>query len=192
MESLAYLHTALLYESTEPMPELRDLSELLPSPTQAAWLSAQVLAAALVVGAAGSAMAATGTVQTNGNPLNVRSTPGGPVVSSLPNGARVELTGRRSGNYLELANGTWVSADWVSVGDISPTQPPGGTDRTVGFVNTGGEPLNVRSAPGGAIVGTLPNGTRVELTGRSSNGFLERTNSTWVLSLIHISEPTRH
>ncbi len=180
MESLAYLHTALLYESTEPTPELRDLSELLPSPTQAAWLSAQVLAAALVVGAAGSAMAATGTVQTNGNPLNVRSTPGGPVVSSLPNGARVELTGRRSGNYLELANGTWVSADWVSVGDTSPTQPPSGTDRTVGFVNTGGEPLNVRSAPGGAIVGTLPNGTRVELTGRSSNGFLERTNSTWV------------
>lgn len=180
MESLAYLHTALLYESTEPAPELRDLSELLPSPTSAAWLSAQVLAAALVVGTAGSAMAATGTVQTNGNPLNVRSTPGGPVVSSLPNGARVELTGRRSGNYLELANGTWVSADWVAVGNTSPTQPPSGTDRAVGFVNTSGEPLNVRSAPGGAIVGTLPNGTRVELTGRSSNGFLERTNSTWV------------
>jgi hypothetical protein len=123
MESLAYLHTALLYESTEPTPELRDLSELLPSPTQAAWLSAQVLAAALVVGAAGSAMAATGTVQTNGNPLNVRSTPGGPVVSSLPNGARVELTGRRSGNYLELANGTGFRQTgfrWATLAQPSP------------------------------------------------------------------------
>ncbi|RMF69296.1 MAG: SH3 domain-containing protein, partial [Cyanobacteria bacterium J069] len=180
MESLAYLHTALTYESDEPAPELRPLSDWFPTASSAAWLSAQVLAAALVVSAAGSAMAATGTVQTNGNPLNVRSTPGGPVVSSLPNGARVELTGRKNGNYLELANGTWVSADWVAVGGTSPTQPPSGTDRAVGFVNTAGEPLNVRSAPGGAIVGTLPNGTRVELTGRSSSGFLERTNSTWI------------
>jgi uncharacterized protein YraI len=180
MESLAYLHTALAYESNEPAPALRDLSELLPSPTSAAWLSAQVLAAALVVSAAGSAMAATGIVQTNGNPLNVRSTPGGAIVSSLPNGARVELTGRRSGNYLELANGTWVSADWVAVSSTSPSQPPSGTDRRVGFVSTAGGPLNVRNSPGGAVVGTLPDGTRVELTGRSSNGFLERTNSTWV------------
>lgn len=180
MESLAYLHTALAYESNEPAPELRDLSALLPSPTSAAWLSAQVLAVALVVGAAGSAMAATGIVQTNGNPLNVRSTPGGAIVSSLPNGARVELTGRRSGNYLELANGTWVSADWVSMSSTSPSQPPSGADRRVGFVNTAGGPLNVRNSPGGSVVGTLPDGTRVELTGRSSSGFLERSNGTWV------------
>ncbi len=196
MESLAYLYNAAAYESNEPMPQLRQFDTLGSVLPNSAWISIQsLLAAVLAISVAHSALAAaTGIVSTSGNPLNVRSAPNGGVVGSVPDGSRIELTGRNQDGFLELTNGTWVATEWISTStatpnkspatpstSASPTRPPtGAVDRTVAYIATAGEAINVRTAPGGQVVGTLPNGTRVELTGRDSQGYLERTNATWL------------
>jgi len=126
--------------------------------------------------------ASTAFIRTNDTPLNVRSSPGGAVIGSLPNGTQIELTGRSSGEWTEQTNGTWVSSSWISTTGSPSPQPgtPIGSPITTAFARTSGMPLNVRSSPGGAVVGTLANGARVELTGRNSGTWAELTNSTWV------------
>lgn len=47
-------------------------------------------------------------------------------------------------------------------------------------VSTNGSSLNVRSTPGGSIVGSLSNGTLVSLTGRNVDGWLQLSNGTYV------------
>lgn len=47
-------------------------------------------------------------------------------------------------------------------------------------VSTNGSPLNVRSSPGGSIVGSIANGSLVSLTGRNINGWLQLSNGTYV------------
>jgi Bacterial SH3 domain. len=137
----------------------------------------------------------TAFVRTNGSPLNVRNAPGGAVVGSLANGSRVELTGRRSGEWVERTNGTWISSNWITTNPGTtpqpPTpQPPIGGDQSTKFVATNGSPLNVRNAPGGAIIGAIANGSRVELTGRRSGQWVERTNGTWVSDNWLVSDPS--
>ena len=124
----------------------------------------------------------TAFVSTNGSPLNVRSTPGGAVIGTLPDGARVELTGRNDGQWVERTNGTWVSGNWISPSGSPTPQPPVGNPSETAFVSTNGSPLNVRSTPGGVVIGVLSNGSRVELTGRNDGQWAERTNGTWVSS----------
>lgn len=124
----------------------------------------------------------TAFVSTNGSPLNVRETPAGRVIGGLRNGSRVELTGRNSGVWAERTNGTWVSSDWLNYTETPPVEPPEGGDATTAFVSTNGSPLNVRRTPGGVVIGTLLNGSRIELTGRNSGVWAERTDGTWVSS----------
>jgi uncharacterized protein YraI len=50
------------------------------------------------------------------------------------------------------------------------------------FVKTNGTPLHVRSSPDGRIVGTLPNGASVSLSGRSSGSWSQLSNGNWVAS----------
>jgi len=204
MESLAYLYGAAAYESNEPMPQIRSFDTLGSAVPSSAWISIQPLfAAVLAISVAHSALAAaTGVVSTTGNPLNIRSAPNGDVVGSVPDGSRLQLTGRSQDGFLELSNGTWVATEWISTSgtdarksssipsasvssiptaSASPTRPPSRrVERTVAYIATAGEGINVRTAPGGQVVGTLPNSTRVELTGRESQGYLERTNATWL------------
>ena len=52
-------------------------------------------------------------VETNGSDLRIRSSPGGSVIGSVPNGSSVRLAGRSSGRYTELADGGWVSSAWL-------------------------------------------------------------------------------
>ncbi|MEO1211256.1 MAG: hypothetical protein AAFX78_17165 [Cyanobacteria bacterium J06638_20] len=148
-----------------------------PAPSPAPQATAQ--APANAPAATGSDVQAA-VVQTNGSPLLVRRSPGGAVVGSLPNGASVELTGRSDGQWVERTNGTWVSSNWISTSGSPNPQPPVGNPSETAFVSTNGSPLNVRSTPGGAVIGTLPNGARVELTGRNDGQWVERTNSTWI------------
>ena len=204
MESLAYLYGAAAYESNEPMPQIRSFDTLGSAVPSSAWISIQPLfAAVLAISVTHSALAAaTGVVSTTGNPLNIRSAPNGDVVGSVPDGSRLQLTGRSQDGFLELSNGTWVATEWISTSgtdvrksssipsasvssiptaSASPTRPPSSrAERTVAYIATAGEGINVRTAPGGQVVGTLPNSTRVELTGRESQGYLERTNATWL------------
>lgn len=53
------------------------------------------------------------TVVTAGHDLNVRDQPNGNVISTLPNGTTVRLTGRVSEQWAELETGGWVSRDYL-------------------------------------------------------------------------------
>lgn len=183
MESLAFLHSAVEYESKAPIPELtldwHPMSgTLLP-------LAPSLVAAALILGSASSAWAASGIVRTStGGPLNVRDRPGGAVLRTIPNGSQVQLTGREQNGFLELTDGAWVAKEFVQVEQATPGATPTGATppagAKTGVVKTGGPPLNVRKTPGGEIVGTVPDGTILQLTGQQQQGFLERTDKTWV------------
>ncbi len=50
------------------------------------------------------------------------------------------------------------------------------------FVRTNGSSLNVRSNPDGRIVGNLPNGASISLSGRISGGWSQLSNGNWVAS----------
>ncbi|PSF38595.1 SH3 domain-containing protein [Aphanothece hegewaldii CCALA 016] len=58
---------------------------------------------------------AEGFVRTNGEALDVYSGPGTTyrVTGTLQNGDRVNLTGRKENNWLELENGGWIPAQFV-------------------------------------------------------------------------------
>lgn len=89
------------------------------------------------------------------------------VVAVMPARARVSLTGRSQGNFLELSyNGTkgWAHKDYLAVDGTVPTP-------AASAVTT--DALNVRSGPATsyAVKTVIPRGARVALTGQTNNGF---------------------
>jgi hypothetical protein len=160
--------------------------------TNGSWAAKQYIAfdttAPTTVAATSTPSAARGTnsgvIRTSGTDLNVRRSPNGEIIGALPNGSRVELTGRSVDGWLERTNGTWVFGQFVSYSNTTTPVPnpqlPTGGSTSVGTVRTSGGELNVRRSPGGAVMGALPNGSRVELTGRNVDGWLQRTDGTWV------------
>jgi uncharacterized protein YraI len=116
-------------------------------------------------------------VVTNGGPLNIRSGPGTNhgVVGVVANGTVVNTTGRTSGEWIELARGGWVIAQWTNLGGVR--QSSGGTAARRAAVSTNGRALNLRSSPNGAVIGTLPNRTGLQLSGRRNGGWAEVVSS---------------
>jgi len=106
----------------------------------------------------------TGTVSTAGGNLNVRSSPNAtaPVIGSLPNGTTISILGEQNGFYQINFSGRtgWVAAPFVRVTGF-------------GTVTTAGGVLNMRSAPSttASIITTIPNGTRIPITGISGDFF---------------------
>lgn len=196
METLAYIQLFTNYEeSINIEPHCCELKLLETIKWQklasSAWIGFVSLVLAIgILSTAASSIAADiiyGRVRTDGQFLNVRSSPNGAVVGTLTNGNRVTLTGRNVNGWLELTDGNYVLARWIaqegSDGGI------GGRDyNSVGYVATKSSPLNVRSCPGGSIVGSLKKGSRVSLTGRNVDGWLELTNGKYVSSRYISSE----
>ena len=81
----------------------------------------------------------TAVVNTNNNPLNVRSGPGlgYRVVGTVADNRTVSLSGRNVSGWSQLANGNWVSSRWI-VGEGGGGTPA--TDTAV--VTTNGSPLH--------------------------------------------------
>jgi uncharacterized protein YgiM (DUF1202 family) len=136
---------------------------------------------------------ATVTVATEGGELNVRQSPGGEVIGAVANGSTLVLTGRTSGEWVELADGGWVSRLLISSTDPSgmdslssnpqpltePGEPSdGGGSKAV--VATGGSGLYLRQAPNGEVIDSLADGTTVVLTGNRQNGWVEVEGRGWV------------
>lgn len=95
--------------------------------------------------------------------LNVRSTPEGEVVGILAKGSKVELLEQQTvnNNTWGRYSGGWIATDSnVKLEDVSMT-PTKVTKMYVTVVDT--DVLNVRKVPDGDIVGSLTNGTRVEI-----------------------------
>ena len=190
METLAYIQLSTNYEELSNV-ELNccDLKLVETVKWQklasSAWISFVSLVLAIgILSTTVSSIAAEniyGRVRTDGKFLNVRSSPDGAVVGTLGNGDRVSLTGRNVDGWLELNDGNYVLARW-----IAQEGSGGGTNSTyysrVGYVTTKSSPLNVRSCPGGSIVGSLKKGSQVSLTGRNVDSWLELTNGKYVSS----------
>jgi hypothetical protein len=102
--------------------------------------------------------------------LNRRSTPNGPVLGSFPNGSSLTLTGRRqsAGDYTwaETTDGEWVATEFLREQPTATPASANSTDPEIATVSTPSRiGLNLRNAPNGEIIGGLPDGTTVTLTG---------------------------
>lgn len=138
------------------------------------------------IGTGGSAPApapsGTGTAYVIDGALNLRSGPslGNSVITVMPDGAAVSLSGESAGGFLSVVyNGTsgWAFADYLNTGGSAapaPSQPsnPGIGDTVVGTMTTT-DALNMRSGPGtgNTIITTVANGSSVEILGDPQNGF---------------------
>jgi uncharacterized protein YraI len=149
-----------------------------------ALLAASATGTTLVIGmeSASAASAASATVRTNGDPLNVRSAPSTQAATSsqVRNGTVLTLACQASGSYVSgavrgsaqwdrLTNGLWVAHAYMQTNaylpscaslDAPPAAPPGTG------VRTDGGRLNVRNAPSSqsGLTATLVNGSSVTLS----------------------------
>lgn len=126
---------------------------------------------------------ATGTAYVIDGALNLRSGPslGNSVITVMPNGAAVSLTGETSGGFLGVVyNGTsgWAFADYLRTGGSAPApSQPAPSNPGVGDVVTGSavttDALNMRSGPStsNGIITTMPRGATVELMGSAQDGW---------------------
>ncbi len=183
METLAYAHLHTAYEEADLNPaayELKLFNNFNWQPPSSAWIRfLSTVMAISVLSMAGSSLAAY--VRTNGSPLNIRATPGGAVIGSLRNGTYIGITGSTSSGWSQLTTGGWVSSSWIS-GSGGGGGGGGSGYGSVALVRTNGSPLHIRSSPSGAIVGSVANGSRISLSGRTSGGWSQLSNGNWVSS----------
>jgi uncharacterized protein YraI len=123
--------------------------------------------AAAVVPAAQPAAAASATVTED---LNLRSGPGTSyaVITVMPAGASVEITGDPAGGYYPVSyRGTagYAHGDWLSTGG-------GGGGATGSATVTSALNLRARASTSSSVLAVMPAGASVTLTGDSQNGFL--------------------
>ena len=196
METLAYIQLSANYEDLTSIETNFSEWKLLvrvnwKKLASSAWISFVSLVLAIaILSTAASTIAAEiiyGRVRTDGKFLNIRSSPNGIVVGILANGDQVSLTGRNVNGWLELTDGNYVLARWI-VQEGSDGGKGVSASSRVGYVRTKGSPLNLRSCPGGSIVGSLRNGSQISLTGRSVDGWLELANGKYVSSKYISSE----
>ena len=108
-----------------------------------AWIQGLALAIALSsLSLTSSAWAAV--VDTNSNPLNVRSGPGVGyrVVSTLADGTTINLSGRNADGWSQLSNGNWVASRWITGEGGGSTVPSSGVLRPG---STGGAVTNLQN-----------------------------------------------
>ena len=153
--------------------------------------------------------AAPGTpvwVATAGGDLNLRRSPGGEIVSSVANGSQLTITGKMSGEWVEVTGGHWVSQDLITTFDPASMPNPAPTatataratatptsvlasqaasgsqpgTQVAQVSTTDGSGINVRSSPDGEILYGLSDGSTVTLTGQQNNGWVEIQGGGWV------------
>ncbi len=137
------------------------------------------------------------TVTTDSGELNVRQSPGGEIIRTVPNGDSLTLTGQTSGEWVELEGGGWVSRFLVTPVDSgtslsfnlhhaspesssSPASPNQVISSNQAIVATGGAGLYVRQTANGEIVGSIADGSVVTLTGQRSGEWVELEGGGWV------------
>jgi uncharacterized protein YgiM (DUF1202 family) len=151
--------------------------------------------------------AAAGTavwVTTDGGGLNLRSSPGGEVIGTVPNGAKLLVTGQTSSEWVQVDDGSWVSQYHLSLHDgannrlealgIPPASPPlaqtanPNAPNATRILTPAGGGVNVRSSPDGQVVGSLANGATIALTGQSSGDWVEIQGGGWIFSA-YVQQP---
>ena len=106
-----------------------------------------------------------GTVNTSSDYLNVRSSPNGEIISSLPPGSEVKILEGEKDGWTKISYGdkeAYVCSRYVT-SDV-PLKSIG--TKTVNTAN-----LNVRNFPNGHIINTIPYNTKVQVLSESKNGW---------------------
>jgi uncharacterized protein YraI len=144
----------------------------------------------LSIGGGGSAPPVSGGGPTGNatvtSALNLRSGPstGNSVLTVMPAGASVTLTGESSGGFYGVVyNGIsgFAHSDWISAGGSAPAPAPSNPgsgsapvgDTAVGSATVTAYALNVRSGPstGYSIVSTVTSGQVIDIMGDPQGGF---------------------
>ncbi len=122
----------------------------------------------------------TGTLNTDGASLNLRSGPGTGYskVASIPANAELTITGIENGWYKTSYNGNegYVSSDYITLSASSSAETtatePIDTTRT-GIPNTDGSSLNLRSGPGTGYskVASIPSSAVLTITDEESGWY---------------------
>lgn len=117
------------------------------------------------------------TVCTAGSPLNIRSSPTGPVLFTLDNNTQVIVTGGRQNGFIPIRQNMrtgWAAEQFLCIcnekAGVTPPPPP---EQRTGIVVTSGGNLNMRSAPSAtaSIIRTIPNGSTVTILSESGNWY---------------------
>lgn len=131
----------------------------------------------------------TGTLNTDGFSLNLRSGPGTNYskVESIPSGAALIITGIEDGWYQTSYNGVkgYVSSDYVKLNDAAaeetpPAETPVKTNLGTGTPNTNGISLNMRSGPGTNydMIDSIPFGATLTITDAVNGWYKTSYNGT--------------
>ncbi len=117
--------------------------------------------------------------------VNVRRTPGGDVIGQLKDQMQVEILGV-TGKWVKIKynnNEAFVSIDYVDAGVPKKPEGDGVTPMTGTGVVTAEVGLNVRSSPWGGILNVLPNGAKVQITGKIDDWY--RINYNGKTAYVH-------
>lgn len=127
------------------------------------------LATILSVGAASALYAG----ETTASSLNIRSAPGGSVISSVPRGTKIAVISNSTEWYEIAVNGQTAYASGAYVNWVPDCDFAVGTG-----VVTAGSSVNLRSAPStdGGVVASLANGTSVQVVGISQGWYKVTAN----------------
>ncbi|MEM8604305.1 MAG: SH3 domain-containing protein [Cyanobacteria bacterium P01_H01_bin.121] len=160
-----------------------------------------------------AASAAGRKLEVTASGLNVRSGPSlmDTIRGVYPAGAVVETTGEQQNGFVELTDGTWVSASFTAPAKpdarVTPLTQPSAAEkrndlekekaadstspalenatdatREDGRVNTQVGRIAVYNSPNGQIVGTLKDGAEVLLSGKREGDWVQLNNGNWVSS----------
>jgi uncharacterized protein YraI len=123
---------------------------------------------------------------TGGESLYCRATPGGTAITLMAEGTRVSVRGATEGGWVPIVcagqNG-FASAQYLTAeggttdpGTTDPGTNPGttdpGTGGTVTVTGTGGMALNCRSTPNGSVIGSVREGTVLNVRGATEGGWV--------------------
>lgn len=138
---------------------------------QRAWVASQYLRGTATPTPAVNRSGATGSA-TVLEALNVRSGPGTGyrVLTVLPAGAKVTLTGRSANGFVEIGDGRWVSSTWITTVTSAPRALPAKTTQMRATAA-----LMIRTTSGADFknLGDVPAGTILNTTGVVTNGMAQ-------------------
>lgn len=189
METLAFIHTAVAYEDPSPESELRsfeDISLKAPGSIALGVLSAGVITATLSHADQAQALIVRGDVGSGvarlQEQLGIRADG---VFGSQTRSSVVSFQQRNNLLADGKAGPATLSALglplYMGPGSVVASAPTESGIGSTAYV-TAGIGLRVRSSPGGGIVGGLPYGARVRLTGNTQGGWSQLTSGNWVAS----------
>ncbi|WP_096190289.1 SH3 domain-containing protein [Evansella halocellulosilytica] len=125
-----------------------------------------------------------GSGEVTASRLNVRASvsTSSSVIGSLSNGTSIDLYGEEGSWYKVRVNGNWgyVHKDYVKR-DSSSNGSGDSTDEKIGSGEVTASRLNVRASAstGSSIIGSLSNGTTVDLYGEEGSWYKVRVNGNW-------------